>query len=194
VGNRCKNCSKRFDSHLIRVNFATIVRAVLGAAVVGFLFNILQGVFPLGGFYMLFLVYILGGVAGGFLFQVCGRKLGPKVATAVAAGLLLGSFSVGLVWENIEGLITGAGARPQARMQTGMPHLSQTAKGTAPPETQTESAKAEESASEDNDDVEDARRFRPPPEPISLSLIIFALGVLSPFMGWGVPLPFPFRR
>jgi hypothetical protein len=93
--------------------------------VVGLLFASLQTIFPLGGFYMLVIVYFLGSFAGNIIFKISGRKLGRKVATIVTLGLLIGTLCL---------------------------------------------------------------------TPISLSLIIFILGTISPFLGWGNPFAGFFRR
>jgi hypothetical protein len=193
VGNRCKNCTKRFDSHLLKVNFGVIARALLGSAVLGFLFNVLDGFLPLGGFYMLFLAYFIGGLAGGLLFQISGRKIGPKVATTVAIGLLLGSLSSGLVWQNIQAALIGMPPGIHSRAHRAAPAEKQIAKGASTNEAPATSSNLPY-ATTDDDVLQAYRTGMPTPQPISFSLIIFALGVLSPFVGWSLPLPFSFRR
>ncbi len=125
VGNRCKNCSKRFTSHVLQIDFWVVLRSFMAALVAGLLFAFLQALFPLGGLAMLLFIYLFGSLAGNIIFKIAGRKLGAKIVTTVIAGLLSGSLCIA---------------------------------------------------------------------PISLSLIVFILGAIGPFLGWGNFFSGLFRR
>jgi len=215
VGNRCKHCTQRFTSHVLQIDFWTIVRSFSAAFVVGLLFTGLQTIFPLGGFYMLFLVYFLGSFAGNIIFKICGRKLGPKVATTVAAGLLAGSLCISFASQSLYGLVLKR-MMAQNIATDSIPTISpanpyvtapanrQNQAGTDP--SQTNYAGSVDSRLNKNNpagaspaDISAAialaqARSGLAPSPISLSLIIFILGTISPFMGWGNPFTGLFRR
>jgi len=130
VGNRCKNCAKRFTSHVLQIDFWVVLRSFIAAFVAGLLFAFLQALFPLGGFYMLTLGYLFGCLVGNIIFKIAGRKLGSKIAVIVAIGLLAGRFCLTFSWLSL----------------------------------------------------------------ISLSLIVFMLGAISPFLGWSNLFSGLFRR
>ena len=192
VGNRCRKCTNRFTSHLLQVDTWSIVRALLGGSLAGLLFTGLQQFVPLGGFYMLFIVYLLGTFVGNLIFKIAKRKLGPKIAISVAVGLLLGSFTASFAWQNFYGL-----AVKQAIARTSSIRANKVAK-----EVQSNAGNGDHSVDSDSEEeVSDVMtnaaaltRAGLAPSPISLPLIIFALGALSPFLGWGNPLPNLFRR
>ncbi len=148
VGNRCPNCSKRFTSHVLKIDGWVILRCFIGGLVAGLLFSLLQVFIPLGGFFMLFFVYLFGVFVGNILFKFTGRKLGGKVAATIAAGIFAGSLCVFLLWQSLFGLILGQIGTPEALINS-MPNQAAS--------------------------------------PISLSLIIFMVGAVSPFLGWNLP-------
>lgn len=89
VGNRCKKCSSRFDSHLIKVPMTIMLRTFGASALVGLVFGFLS-IALWGGFYMWFVLYGGGFLVGKFLHKVASHKLGPKVVATIALGLFLG--------------------------------------------------------------------------------------------------------
>lgn len=92
VGNRCKECTKRFTSHLLKIDTGTLIRAFLSGMLVGFLFLLLQTFFPFGGFILWLLSYFVGTLAGNLVFNLSGRKIGKKIAVITGAAILIGNF------------------------------------------------------------------------------------------------------
>lgn len=197
VGNRCKNCSKRFDSHLLKVDFWVIVRTFFASLIFGFLFAVLQAFCPLGSIYILFFVYLIGTFIGNIIFKIAGRKIGPKVAVTVVAGLLAGSFCVSFAWQSFYGLAI-KNIMVSESSSTKIADTKYGVDSTANPSA--------DNSSDQNDTIEPnsanasqafaiaqaSRMFAA--SPISLSLFIFALGAVSPFLGWGNPFARLFRR
>jgi len=197
VGNRCKNCSKRFDSHLLKVDFWVIVRTFFAALIAGFLFVCLQALCPLGSIYILFFVYILGTFVGNIIFKIAGRKIGPKVAITVAAGLLAGSFCVSFAWQSIYGLAINNIMTP-SYSTAKITDTKYSAHSTLTPSANSSSKQSDTSIPNSADAsralaIAQASRLLAA-SPISLSLIIFSLGAISPFLGWGNPFSGLFRR
>jgi len=196
VGNRCRKCTNKFASHLLQIDIWVILRAFAGGFLAGLLFTGLEGIIPLGGFFMLLIVYILGSVAGNLIFKISKRKLGGKVALTVTAGLLCGSFSASSAWGNFYGETIAqvvAQSRAPLSAQTKVPggdnhDTSQKAidDGTEQSAVDDASYRAAYAAA--------LARANMAPSPISLALIIFALGAITPFLGWGNPLSNLFRR
>lgn len=89
VGFRCKNCSKRFESHLTIVSPWIIVRTVLVCVALGSLYGF---VLPGGGpsFFNFVIPYFVGAVSGKLVHKIAGYKLGKKVVTSIVSGLLVG--------------------------------------------------------------------------------------------------------
>lgn len=169
VGNRCPKCTKRFTSHVLQIGPWVILRAITGGAVAGVLFNLLQGFFPLGGFYILFFVYLIGVLAGNIVFKLSGRKIGGRVAIAVTIGVLLGSLCTPFLWTTCFNSMTEQNIA--TRLQE-----DQTIKSTPADEYSI-------------DNISYKRTNKLPAEPISLPLIVFLLGVVSPFLGWNFSWP-----
>jgi hypothetical protein len=91
VGNRCAKCTKRFTSHVLKVDLWSILRGLFGGIIAGLLFGLLEIFCPVGGFFILILVYFLGVLAGNIIFKLAGRKIGSKMAITAALGALIGS-------------------------------------------------------------------------------------------------------
>lgn len=198
VGNRCRKCTSKFTSHLLQIDHWVILRAIAGGFLAGLLFTGLEGVLPLGGFFMLLIVYMVGSVVGNVIFKIAKRKLGGKVALAVAVGLIFGSFSASSAWQHFY----GAGLeRAMVRSHSAlMAKAKQSAPASRNANQNVDGAAVSEEQSAADDSTGDAAymtalaRAGLAPSPISLSLIVFAFGALSPFLGWGNPIPNLFRR
>lgn len=171
VGNRCPKCTKRFTSHVLQIDAWVILRALTGGAIAGVLFNLLQGFFPLGGFYILFFVYLIGVLAGNIVFKLSRRKIGGRVASAVAVGVLLGSLCTPFLWTTCVNSMTEKKQDAITRSQ----------------EEQTIKIAPADEYSTDN--ICDKKINKLAAEPISLPLIVFLLGVISPFLGWNFSWP-----
>src|ERR1700735_1884951 len=74
VGNRCRQCTNKFTSHLLQVDFSSIIRALSGGFLAGMLFTGLERFLPLGGFFMFLIVYMLGTFVGNLIFKIAKRK------------------------------------------------------------------------------------------------------------------------
>jgi hypothetical protein len=198
VGNRCRKCTSRFTSHLLQIDFWVVLRAFGGGFLAGLLFTGLEGALPLGGFFMLLIVYMVGSLAGNLIFKIAKRKLGPKVAITVAVGLVAGSFSASSAWQHLYGT-----ALEQAMTRNPSAFVARAKRSTAANMNTTQNVVGS-TVGEDTTKVDDSSgdaaymaalaRTGLAPSPISLSLIVFAFGALSPFLGWGNPIPNLFRR
>jgi hypothetical protein len=164
----------------------------------GILFTGLEGFLPLGGFFMLLLVYMFGTVIGNVIFKLARRKLGSKVAVAVALGLISGSFSASFAWQQFYG-----NAMEQMIARSHSARVAQARRSAAEKNYMSEKFTGNASSEDDTqiDEPSDERAnisalARPgmAPSPISLALIVFTLGTLSPFLGWSAPMPSWFRR
>ncbi len=200
VGNRCRNCAKRFTSHVLQIDFWVILRSFGAAFVAGLLFALLQGLCPLGGFYMLIFVYLIGAFIGNIIFKIAGRKLGAKVAITVAAGLLAGNLCLCFGWQRLyevtinrlmsQNAISDSTAN-QSHSVSPTDGQSQsvavpTGNNNISPKTNSPDALYALAAAQASAGLA--------PSPISLSLIIFILGTIGPFLGWATPIPGFFRR
>lgn len=147
---------------------------------------------------MLLIVYMVGSLAGNVIFKIAKRKLGAKVAITVAVGLVAGSFSASSAWQHFYGTAIEEAMAPNPSAIIAQAKRSSGAK------MNTAQNVVGSTAEEDTTNVDDSAgnaaymaalaRARLAPSPISLSLIVFAFGALSPFLGWGNPIPNLFRR
>ena len=89
VGFRCRNCSKRFDSHLIVVSPWIMIRTVLSCIALGSIYGF---VLPGGGpsFFNFLIPYFVGALSGKVVHKIAGYKLGKKVIASIVSGLLIG--------------------------------------------------------------------------------------------------------
>lgn len=94
VGNRCRQCSNKFESHVLTVTAGALIKMFITAAVIGAAFGVLQGLVPGGGFWMWFIVYALGVGAGNIIHKVVGFKVGTKVMATATVGVLIGWAAV----------------------------------------------------------------------------------------------------
>jgi uncharacterized protein YegJ (DUF2314 family) len=92
VGNRCRKCAERFTSHLTKVSPQILLKTLLAAGLVGFLYGSVH-LFLFGGFFMWFLVYGGGFLVGRALHKVANHKLGGKMIATVVSGLLVGALA-----------------------------------------------------------------------------------------------------
>jgi len=187
VGNRCPNCTKRFTSHVLQIDPWVIIRSLISGAIAGFLFALLQGFSPIGGFYMLFFVYLVGALIGNIIFKISGRKLGNKVAAAVGAGVLIGSLCTPFLWFNCISPIIGQEQNLSISTSEEQSDIT----------NNTNDKSVTISVDEQTKMINRYQQQMPYPgfaqSPLSLSLIIFILGVISPFLGWNLGWP-GFRR
>ncbi len=88
VGNRCKACAGRFESHLLKVPPAIYVRLVIVSAASGLILmtlSTMRGGY--GGFlFQIFIGYLLGRL----IHRVSNYKYGPKIAPIAVISCLLG--------------------------------------------------------------------------------------------------------
>lgn len=201
VGNRCRNCTKRFTSHVLQIDFWVILRGFGAAFIVGLLFSLLQGLCPMGGFFMLFFIYLFGSFVGNIIFKIIGRKLGPKVAVTVAIGVLAGSLCLYFAWQSLYGvtinrLITkNAIANSVANQSQSVIDSSNSQNKATTKLSQSSTLSIQNNVDRSNSPdalyalaaLQASRGLAP--SPISLSLIIFILGTIGPFLGWGTPIP-----
>lgn len=94
VGNRCKQCANKFESHVLTVTVGALVKMFITAAAIGAAFGVLQGFVPGGGFWMWFIVYALGVGAGNIIHKVVGFRVGTKVMATATVGVLMGWVGV----------------------------------------------------------------------------------------------------
>ncbi len=92
VGNRCPKCAGKFTSHVLAVTPVAMLKTLGAAAVAGFAFGWVDTFLPLGGFYMMFFLYLGGVFVGNLVHKVSGHKMGPKISMTVLAGLVVGAL------------------------------------------------------------------------------------------------------
>ncbi len=201
VGFRCPKCTTRFTSHLLKIDIWVLIRGFFGGLVAGLLFSILQVFAPLGGIYMLFFVYFIGAFVGNILFKISGRKLGGKVAASVAFGILAGGVCFYLIWTTALGALIGQmgqanNANQSMQQQIASSEQDSNSQASREPNAQNaqntgQVAKATAKSIGKGNPLLYAGLLAAPP--ISIALIIFLLGAISPFMGWNFSWP-GFRR
>jgi len=202
VGNRCPKCTKRFTSHVLQIDFWTIMRGLVGGMIVGFLFGLLQILCPLGGFYILFFVYFLGVLAGNLVFKIAGRKIGRKMATVAVGGAVIGSFCFLFLTQSFLGTLLGqadnqddADAETYQSATISSDDSNQNKIPTKAISENNKKPKAIDSAMV-NQRLFSRRHVNRMPfpglmefSPISLSFIVFLIGLVSPFLGWSFSWP-----
>lgn len=89
VGFRCRNCSSKFQSHLIVVSPWIMIRTVLSCIALGSIYGF---VLPSEGlsFFGFIIPYFVGALCGKIIHKIAGYKLGAKVIASITAGLLIG--------------------------------------------------------------------------------------------------------
>lgn len=100
VGNRCKKCAAKTESHVLRVTPIVATRTFVCAALMGYSFSYVS---PFCGawFYSWIIVYFIGVFLGNVLHKVSSYKMGPAIVSVVIAGLAIGAllnpltFSIG---------------------------------------------------------------------------------------------------
>ena len=95
VGNRCKKCTARFTSHVLKTSPKILIRLALGMWILGFVYGFVE---PLLAFIPLgYISYIIQFVAfmslGKIMHRLAAYKQGPKVAATAFFALLLGLMS-----------------------------------------------------------------------------------------------------
>lgn len=198
VGNRCPKCTKRFTSHVLQVNPWLLIRGLLGGAIAGLLFKLLEAVFPIGGFYIFIFVYFLGVLAGNLVFKIAS-KLGKKMAITVATGALLGSICFSLLAQSCFSMIMGQlDGQTDGQDDSDSYQSATISSDEAKPNKikVTADSKPSKITAPDNLAASNMARFNSrqlgrmrmlamlSAGPISLSLIIFMLGLVSTFLGW----------
>ena len=194
---------------MLQVDAWVVLRAFIGSLIAGGLFSIVQGFCPLGSIYILFFVYLLGALAGNVLFKFAGRKVGRKVAAVVTVGIFCGSFIVYIGWQQVASTIIGTYAETPVVKTATQPTWKGT-EGAAEARLESGSNQASSQANtEQTSDYQSLAAARTAlamerrgnnwgrlggPSPVSLPLIIFLLGAISPFLGWSMPMPPMFRR
>lgn len=154
---------------------------------------------------MLFFIYFIGAFVGNLLFKVTGRKLGGKVAASVTAGILTGSVCLFFVWTGASAFLIGHQLGSPNNLNMAGANQMDSDKEDIDSQSSSETTQQKLASSKaSNEDklnrsqalasVNNYRRLMflsgfLGSSPISLSLIIFTLGVISPFMGWSFSWP-----
>ena len=90
VGNRCKKCAAKTESHVLRVTPAVATRTFVASAFAGYGFAYVSP-FLGGWFYSWIIVYFLGALIGNVLHKVASYKMGTAIVSIVVGGLIVGS-------------------------------------------------------------------------------------------------------
>lgn len=91
VGNRCKRCAAKTESHVLKVTPLAAIRTFAASAIATYLFTF-AGPFLGGGFFAWIIICFLGVLVGNFIHRVSGFKLGPIIISTVIAGIAAGAF------------------------------------------------------------------------------------------------------
>ncbi len=194
VGNRCRKCAAKTESHVIKVTPWVVARTMICSALAAYLFTYMSG-FTGAGYFGWLLAYGAGVVVGNLIHKVSGFKLGRAIVTTVTLGLLCGAalnpstFDPFGVEENLQQM-QQYNAAQKARIKQHKAKVQESAKPT------------EEELAEDTYEAPSAEQI----ENLKASyrgmmvwnlvrLGIFALGVITPFTGAAPFFSFfPFRR
>ncbi len=92
VGNRCKKCAAKTESHILKVTPGIAIRTFLVAMLAGFAFTFLN---PFGSFsfYSWIIVYFVGTLVGNLIHRISGYKMGAVIVAVVIAGVALGAVA-----------------------------------------------------------------------------------------------------
>src|SRR5262249_21430669 len=94
VGNRCKACANKTESHTVKVTAAVLLKTGVSAATVGALFGTLCSHMPMYGYFSWIILYAGGLLVGNLLHKVSGFKLGSRIGSVVAGALIVGAILV----------------------------------------------------------------------------------------------------
>ncbi len=208
VGNRCKKCAAKTESHVLKVTPWVAVRTLASAALAAYIFSYVS-MFLFGGYWGWIITYAVGLFIGNLIHKVSGFKLGPVIIGTVLVGMIVGTalnpdtynaflpnnkISEQLALEDPD-LVT-----PDAAMEKS----KQMAKNAS-------SSSNNNNNNNNNNNLEQQEPGSAPPSAQKMAylqnayrqmqvmnlvkLAIFVLGVLTPFTGAAPQLSFfPFRR
>ncbi len=202
VGNRCKKCAAKTESHVLKVTPLIALRTFLGSALASYLFSYIS---PFTGawFYSWIIVYFLGVILGGFLHKLAAYKLGGAIVSVVLAGIVAGAilnpqtiahydYSQAIYQELAEdtfddkapfdGEATGATGASGAAKSAGLERREKISE-----------AVRDAIAQKRTEQMQAATQTIQFWQMVKLTL--FTVGILTPFIGIVPPFPvFPFRR
>jgi hypothetical protein len=78
VGNRCKPCANKTESHVLKVTPLILAKTAASTVVIGYLFGWVIGAVPIFGFFSWIALYVGGMVLGNVVQRLIGFKMAPK--------------------------------------------------------------------------------------------------------------------
>lgn len=181
MGNRCKKCAAKTESHVLKVTPAVGLRTLAVAAALTFVFSQINS-FVGGGVYSWIIAYVIGVFAGNITHRVSAYKMGPVIVVVVIAGIALGAIMN-------PGLLT-----PNGLDSAMLDRISQSQSLLEGENTPANKVHEEElrAAREQIAALQASMKQMQVWQLVKLG--IFSLGLLTPFTGLTIPFPFPFRR
>lgn len=92
VGNRCKKCAAKTESHILKVTPVIALKTFLVAAIAGYLFTCF-GAFGGFSFYSWIIVYFVGTLVGNLIHRISGYKMGAVIVSVVISGIAVGAIA-----------------------------------------------------------------------------------------------------
>jgi hypothetical protein len=187
VGNRCKKCVAKTESHVLKVTPLVAIRTFLAAALLTYGFSYAV-VYIGGGFISWMIAYFVGAAAGNLIHKISGFKLGTLIVSIVVAGVIGGTaantrFIQPFIAEEPD-------VQSRVELQVAMQELGsdemKSAMKKLTPEQQEQLLKEQRRATIES--MRTVQMWR------MIDMVIFALGILTPFTGLNIPFLSGYRR
>ncbi len=199
VGNRCRKCAAKTESHVIKVTPWVGVRTFVAAALAAYVFGF-GASFLFGGYWSWLITYALGVLVGNLLHKVSGFKLGSIIVSVVVSGILCGTLLNPSTFNLLNAANEIHGEIPSAKT---MVRTTEHAKDLKSAYKNTDKDADFDSDSDADSDAgvspAQAEKMRDTLNTMQfwrlVSIAIFGLGLITPFTGAAPQLSFyPFRR
>lgn len=202
VGNRCKKCAAKTESHVLKVTPIVAAKTLAVSGLAGCAFTFIS---PYTGswFYSWIIVYFVGTLIGNVIHRISGYKLGPAIVSVVISGIAIGAFlnpMSMLRTTPIESKLDRLARMEMMREEyeeypdPQMKNTDSSAELKLDPEALNKRKLKQRLAEERieairNDSLKSIQFWQ------IINLLVFTVGVLTPFTGIVPPFPiFPYRR
>jgi uncharacterized membrane protein (DUF106 family) len=180
VGNRCKKCVAKTESHVLKVTPLIGIRTFIATALLAYAFSHVVS-FIGGGFISWMIAYFVGAAAGNLIHRISSFKLGGLILSIVVAGIICGTAANTKI---IQPFISNeASMQSQLDMQLAMKEF----------EDEDITASMKKLSPEQLKQLQERQReamlqvSRTRVMWSMIDIVIFALGILTPFTGLSIP-------